>query len=365
MRTDNMIPVELYNQNLQQSGFKPDPLQKSAIGSLNTLYENISNNEKLKSGLFQRVFRRPVSIPGIYLVGTVGRGKTYLMDLFYECLFDVKKKRVHYHRFMLDIHDRLKRLPRSPDPLVIVGKQIAMNTRVLCLDEFNVTDVADAMLLSGLLNTLFRNGVILVATSNTPINNLYLNGLQRERFMHAINLLNDHTVQIDLESGTDYRLQHLEKGSTFLVDADHSEIDWMKDKLNELAPGKIEHQQMISIHDRNIQTIALCDDVVWFNFDEICDTPRAAKDYLEIAILFHTVLISNIPKLVAAKDSAAKRFMHLIDALYDHRVKLIATSEMKAEQLYHGVLLTNMFERTVSRLIEMASHDYMAMPHRP
>ncbi len=360
-----MKPVERYKQNLLKAGFKPDPAQQLALESLNMLFEKISATENSRLGLLRRFFHKPAPIPGIYLVGTVGRGKTYLMDLFYECLTGLSKKRVHYHRFMLDIHERLRVLPRSPDPLVIIGKQIAMTARVLCLDEFHVTDVADAMLLSGLLKTLFRNGVILVATSNTKIEDLYLNGLQRERFMQAIDLLNDHTVQINLKAGIDYRLQHLEKGKTFLVDEDRSQTEWMQGKLAELAPGKIEHGQTILIHNRSIQTVALSDDVVWFNFDELCDTPRAAKDYLEIAMLFHTVLISNIPRLVAAKDSAAKRFMHLIDAFYDHRVKLIVTSEMKVEQLYHGVLLTQIFERTVSRLIEMASHDYMAMPHRP
>jgi len=365
-----MKPIELYKQNLLKADFKQDPAQQSAIESLNVLFEKISATANLKSSFISRlirqhVTRKPVPIPGIYLVGTVGRGKTHLMDLFYECITGVKKKRVHYHRFMLDVHERLKRLPKSPDPLVIIGKQIAATTRILCLDEFHVTDVADAMLLSGLLNTLFNNGVILVATSNTNINNLYLNGLQRERFMQAIDLLNDHTVEVDLQSGTDYRLEHLEKGQTFIIDADHTKKEWMTEKLVELSPGKINYQQTISIHQRSIQVIALCDDVVWFDFNELCNTPRAAKDYLEIAKLFHTVFISNIPKLVPAKDSAAKRFMHLIDALYDHRVKLIATSEQNPENLYHGRLLADIFERTVSRLIEMASHDYMAMAHRP
>ncbi len=360
-----MKPIELYNQNLQSAGFLQDPSQQRAIESLNLLSEKISASNDSKSGFIQRFIRKPEPIPGIYLVGTVGRGKTYLMDLFYECISESRKKRVHYHRFMMDIHERLKKLPKSPDPLVIIGKQIASNVRVLCLDEFHVTDVADAMLLSGLLATLFSHGVILVATSNTCINNLYMNGLQRERFMQAINLLDDHTVEINLHSGIDYRLEHLEKGKTFLVDTDHTKKEWMTEKLLELAPGKIEYQQAIIIYNRHIQTIALSDDVVWFDFSELCDTPRAAKDYLEIAKLYHTVLLSNIPTLVAAKDSAAKRFMHLIDALYDHRVKLIATSEQNPEQLYHGLLLTGMFERTVSRLIEMASHDYMAMAHRP
>jgi len=359
-----MTPIERYNLSLQKPGFRHDPAQRHAIELLNELYEVLSLSARTKPRWWRSFTRKRRLIQGVYLVGSVGRGKTYLMDLFYECL-NVKKKRVHYHRFMLDIHERLRLLPRSPDPLVIIGKQIANNIQVLCLDEFHVTDVADAMLLSGLLNTLFSSGVTLIVTSNTRINDLYLNGLQRERFMQAIELLNIYSKEIDLEVGKDYRLEHLEKGETFLIDPDKLQDNWLTERMLELSPTEIKYQQIISIHNRNIQTLAISDDVVWFEFNELCDTPRAAKDYLEIAKMFHSILISNIPKLVAAKDSAAKRFMHLIDALYDHRVKLIASSEMKPEQLYEGVLLTDIFERTVSRLIEMASHDYLAEPHRP
>jgi len=249
--------------------------------------------------------------------------------------------------------------------LEIIGRNIAEQTQVLCLDEFHVTDVADAMLLSGLLNAMFKNGVTLLATSNTEIENLYLNGLQRERFMKAIELLKDYTTELFLDSETDYRLMHLEKGQTFMVgDTEQLEPD-MRKKFIELAPTGMEYDANITIHNRSIKTHGVADDVIWFDFHELCDTPRAAKDYLEIAREYHTVLLSDIPVLVAAKDSAAKRFMHLIDALYDHRVKLVASAEASATSLYHGTLLMGMFDRTVSRLIEMASHDYLAMAHRP
>ena len=235
----------------------------------------------------------------------------------------------------------------------------------LCLDEFHVTDVADAMLLTGLLDTLFKNGVTLVATSNTRIDDLYLNGLQRERFMSAISLLKDYTVEIDLEQGTDYRLLHLEKGGTYKLEKEKNNQVWLKEKFCELCPTTISYSEPLQIQNRTLNTIALSEDVVWFDFSELCDTPRAAQDYLEIAKQFHTVVVSNIPALVPARDSAAKRFMHLIDALYDHRVKLIATAEETPELLYQGNMLKGMFDRTVSRLIEMASHDYLALAHRP
>ena len=360
-----MTPIARYKQDFTKPGFKEDPSQLHAIESLSLLYTTLVEVSQKKTGYWQKWLGKAHTTPGIYLVGSVGRGKTYLMDLFFDCLEGLDKKRVHYHRFMLDIHEKLRHLPRSPDPLLIIGKEIADQTQVLCLDEFHVTDVADAMILTGLLNALFKNGVTLVATSNTRIDDLYLNGLQRERFMSAIELLKDYTVEIDLEQGIDYRLLHLEKGGTFQVDKERNNQDWLKDKFTELCPTAISYSEQLEIHNRAINTIALSDDVVWFEFSELCDTPRAAQDYLEIAKLFHTVVVSNIPTLLPARDSAAKRFMHLIDALYDHRVKLIATAEQTPEQLYQGNMLTGMFERTVSRLIEMASHDYLAMAHRP
>jgi len=360
-----MTPLERYKQDLNKPGFKEDPLQLSAVESLSVLFDTLNSTSQSSPSLVQKLLGRVKAIPGIYLVGSVGRGKTYLMDLFFDCLQGMTKKRVHYHRFMLDIHEKLKNLPKSPDPLLIIAKELAEQTQVLCLDEFNVTDVADAMLLTGLLNTLFKNGVTLVATSNIQIDNLYLNGLQRERFMSAIHLLKDCTVEIDLEQGVDFRLLHLEKGGTFLVDKEKNNKAWLQEKFVELSPASISYSAELDIHNRIIHTIALSEDVVWFDFSELCDTPRAAKDYLEIARQFHSVVVSNIPTLLPARDSAAKRFMHLIDALYDHRVKLIATAEETPEHLYKGNMLIGMFDRTVSRLIEMASHDYLAMAHRP
>jgi cell division protein ZapE len=360
-----MTPTEHYRQDLAKAGFQEDAAQLRAIESLTRLQETLNKSSKSPPGLFQKLMGKVNTIPGIYLIGSVGRGKTYLMDLFCECLDGIAKKRVHYHRFMLDLHEKLKHLPKSPDPLIIISKEIAEQTRVLCIDEFHVTDVTDAMLLTGLLNTLFRNGVTLVATSNTRIKDLYLNGLQRERFMSAIRLLKDYTVEIDLGKGTDYRLLHLEKGGTFQIEKEKNNQAWLNTKFNELSPTSISYSETLHIHKREIKTIALSEDVVWFEFSELCDTPRAAKDYLEIAKQFHTVVISDIPILLPAKDNAAKRFMHLIDALYDHRVKLIATAEDKPENLYQGNMLQGMFDRTVSRLIEMASHDYLASAHRP
>jgi len=359
-----MSMSEQYSLDHQSKGFIPDPEQRQALLILQGLAEILNRGgDRSHNNLMQALFG-PRKIPGIYLWGGVGRGKTYLMDMFYDALSTDRKRRVHYHRFMLDIHEQLRVLPRSPNPLNIIGKNLAAQLQVLCLDEFHVNDIADAMLLAGLLRALFRYGVILVMTSNIRIDDLYRNGLQRERFMEAIAQLHEHTVEVELHSGQDYRLLHLRQGETYLkVDADSSPL--LARKFQELAPGAPEHGKTLCIHGRPIQTIAMADDVVWFDFQDLCDTPRAAKDYIEIARQFHTVFVSAIPVLVEARDNAAKRFMHLVDALYDHRVKLIASACVPPLQLYQGRLLQGAFERTVSRLIEMGSLDYLAQEHKP
>ena len=360
-----MSPEESYQFTMNRHGFYPDPAQQYAVEALQCLYTRLSESQTSTPRFINRLLKGNSRIPGIYLWGGVGRGKTWLMDLFYETLGPIAKQRVHYHKFMLDIHEQLKYLPKSPDPLIKIGKKIAAEIRVLCLDEFHVTDVTDAMLLAGLLRTLFKNGVTLVATSNICIDDLYRNGLQRERFMEAIALLKDNTAEIELTEGRDYRLSHLEQADTYMVINGQSRHEWLDGRFKSLAPTRVSYEEDIIIYDRPIHTIARSDDVVWFDFNDLCNTPRAAKDYLYLSREFHTVFISDIPSMQDADDSAAKRFMHLIDALYDHRVKLIATAEAPPDDLYHGRLLRGSFDRTVSRLIEMGSHDYLSMPHKP
>lgn len=359
-----MMPKERYTADLSRPGFIADAAQANAVAHLQALYEALETRSAQSVGIFNRLLRKSPAIKGVYLWGSVGRGKTYLMDCFYDALQVTHKQRVHYHRFMLDVHARLRALPKSPNPLPIIGRQIAEYTQVLCLDEFHVSDVADAMLLSGLLQALVDNKVTLVLTSNTAIESLYLNGLQRERFMSAIALLKSCTREINLQQGVDYRLSHLEKGETYMVALDSAQQTLMESRLQELAPTEVQRDCQLEINGRLIQAKAQADDVVWFDFYDICDTPRAAQDYLEIARSYHTVLVSAIPKLGEAQDSAAKRFMHLIDALYDHHVKLVATAAAPPQGLYQGRQLTGAFDRTVSRLIEMNTRDYLALPHK-
>jgi len=355
---------EQYALDLSSKGFIPDTAQKQAMLILQGLADMLNGRSgRSQHRLMQKLFG-PTRIPGIYLRGGVGRGKTYLMDMFYDELCTSQKRRVHYHRFMLDIHEQLRVLPKSPNPLNVIGRNLASSFQVLCLDEFHVLDVADAMLLAGLLRALFRYGVTLVMTSNTRIDDLYRNGLQRERFLEAIALLQAHTMEVDLQPGQDYRLLHLRQGESYLAPGPETN-QRLERKFRELTAGKPAYGHALCVHGRKIRTLALADDVVWFDFHDLCDTPRAAKDYIEIACLFHTVFVSGIPILADAQDNAAKRFMHLVDALYDHRVKLIASACVPPLQLYRGRLLQGAFERTVSRLIEMGSLDYLSLPHKP
>ena len=359
-----MTPRERYQIDLQKDGFIADPQQEKAVGFTQQLYHELIARDAYQPGLFDRLLKRePADIKGLYFWGGSGRGKTYLMDCFYECLPFQRKHRVHFHRFMLDIHEQLRSLPKSPNPLIIVANRIAEKVQVLCLDEFHVHDIADAMLMAGLLQALFDKGVTLVATSNIAIDDLYLNGLQRERFLHAIELLHQHTKEVELESGTDYRFSILEKSQCYYVATKEAGENIIAQQFDKLTPAPPKHNRAIEINSRNIRYKALADDVIWFDFNELCNTPRSANDYIQIAQSHHTVFISNIFHMSESHDNVAKRFVHLIDALYDHNVKLIAVAEAEPHHIYTGRRMAFAFERTVSRLSEMGSKNYLALPH--
>jgi cell division protein ZapE len=359
-----MTPRDRYQADLGRAGFQPDPAQQQAVELLHALYEKLVNPLP-KPSLWNRVFGRPGPIPGIYLWGGPGRGKTYLMDCFYESLPFADKRRIHFHRFMLEIHWALDALPRTPDPLPIVAEKLTHSCRVLCLDEFHVTDIADAMLLAGLLRALFRRGLVLVATSNTEPGALYRDGLQRERFLPAVELLCAHTLVHELAGKHDFRLELLQHSGTYQTARGDTGRRWMEKYLHEMAPAELHHKPVIRIHDRDFRPLAAAEDVVWFEFDELCRRPRSAGDYLELAREYHTVLLEGVPQFGDDLDEEARRFMHLIDALYDHGVKLIVTAAVAPEHLYRGSQLEDAFRRTASRLTEMSSRSYLARPHRP
>lgn len=349
--------------NFDKPGFSPDASQQQAIVQFQKLFQTL-NSEQPKSSLIDQLLKRkPEPIHGLYIWGGVGRGKTYLMDHFFDALPFTEKRRIHFHRFMQEIHSELKSLPKSPDPLAIIAKRQAEKTRLLCLDEFHVQDIGDAMLLAGFLKTFLEDGVTLVTTSNIPADELYKSGLQRERFLPAIELIKQHTEEIHLDGDKDYRTELLERTGTYHINDDNTE-SLMKQQFQSLAPDNITMAATIHINQRDINTVAMSDDVVWFDFPAICETPRSASDYLEIARDFHTVIISNTPTLSEAKDDVAQRFIHLIDALYDHSVKTIISADSQPSELYSGQRHAFAFQRTTSRLQEMASEQYLSKAHK-
>ncbi|MCF6218121.1 MAG: AFG1 family ATPase [Gammaproteobacteria bacterium] len=354
-------PLQHYLQACQKKGLHTDAIQQQAVVRLDDLYQRLLAPHE--PSLLQRLLGRPLNpIVGIYLWGGVGRGKTFVTDLFYNCLPFNDKRRVHFHRFMQQVHAELQGLPKTPDPLKIVAKNLAKQFRLLVLDEFHVSDIADAMLLAGLLQALFENGVTLVTTSNIPLSKLYQNGLQRERFLPAITLLQQHTESIEMNGTSDYRLNLLEKDGTYHCPIEESTEALLKQQFNTLISGTAT-QRPLQINGREIITHKIAGGVAWFRFPQICQTPRSASDYLEVARCFHTVIISDIPRIHVENDGVAKRFIDLIDALYDHRVKLLVSADQEPESLYLGERLAFPFQRTISRLHEMRSQRYLAEPH--
>jgi len=369
-----MTPLQHYREQLGQDGMIADPQQAIAIAALQDLYDRLQAPtpkpapERFLGNLFQRNKRQPSQLEpmrGLYLWGGVGRGKTWLVDLFFNQLPLQDKRRVHFHHFMREIHQALTQLAGKKNPLEYVAAQIAENTKILCLDEFIVTDIGDAMLLAQLLDGLFSRGVCLVTTSNTAPENLYQNGLQRARFIPAIELLKQHTDILELDNGIDYRLRYLEQATVYHDASAVETNDKLIDEFEHLAPEESQTNITIELFDRQIQTKRLADDVVWFDFNVLCGPPRSQADYLEIARCFHTVFISDIPTMKdSALDDVARRFLYLVDEFYDRGVKLIVSADSPPEQLYQNGRLASEFKRAASRLQEMQSLDYLSREHK-
>jgi cell division protein ZapE len=299
-------------------------------------------------------------VRGVYLWGGVGRGKTYLMDWFVESLPLPGKERLHFHHFMRDVHDELAALPRQPDPLEVLAERRCRDLRVLCLDELVVTDIADAMLMHGLLRALFRRGLTLVTTANTPPGGLYRNGLQRQLFLPAIALLERHTHVFELDGGTDYRLRTLAAAGVYFHGGAGEGQAHLAATFARLTGGHEGQAGSLEINHRAIPVRRMVADVVWFDFEVLCGGARSAADYIEIAREFHTLLLSDVPRLTPGRDAAARRFLHLVDELYDRRVKLIISAAAPLGALYGGGLHDFPHERLVSRLTEMQSAAYLA-----
>jgi cell division protein ZapE len=295
----------------------------------------------------------------------VGRGKTMLMDRFYEQLPVPYKMRSHFHRFMHDIHGELKRLNNLENPLEEVAERLAMQARVICFDEFFVNDIADAMILGTLFEALFRRGVTLVATSNVALDQLYRDGLQRQRFLPAIALLQTHTRVVELGAGVDYRLRVLEQAEIYHCPLDSQAEENLERYFQDIAPERDEQDVSLVLNDREVTARRLAGDAVWFDFHAICGGPRSQDDYIELARCYQTVMVSGIPQLTRDTEDEARRFISLVDEFYDRNVKLIVSADVSLDEIYRGRKLEFEFRRTRSRMQEMQSQEFLARPHLP
>ncbi len=372
-RVSEEAPSELaraYRVKLRERGFGADPAQLQALASLDDLRARLiaatPSAILLPRWLGSRLKPQPRQpLKGLYLWGGVGRGKTWLMDLFFESLPFGERRRLHFHRFMHEVHAQLTQLKHQESPLEGVATRIAADTRILCFDELYVADIADAMILGGLFAGLFARGVTLVATSNAPPAQLYKDGLQRQRFLPAIRLLEEHTRILELAGGTDYRLRQLAQAGIYLDSAAADTHARLESLFGELAGNGTQAGGSIQIESRPIAVVRAGHGAVWFDFAALCEGPRSQDDYIEIAREFQSVLVSGIPVLDAHHEDAARRFVALVDEFYDRNVKLIVAAAAPPMALYRGSRLAQVFERTASRLIEMQSKAYLAREHRP
>lgn len=366
-----MSPLERYQRDIESCEWLPDEAQLHVVEKLEQLYRQIvAISPEVTTPLFGRlknhfrVVEQP-KIQGLYLWGGVGRGKTWLVDLFFDLLPFEEKQRIHFHRFMQFVHAELKALSNEEDPLKIIAKRYALKVRVLCFDEFFVSDITDAMLLGRLMSELFEQGVILVATSNIEPDGLYKNGLQRERFLPAIEMIKKNCDVMMLNCETDYRLRELEQAEIYHYPLGKTADSILDELFGHMATSDIAVKEYLQIESREIATEKCTDGIVWFDFASLCDVPRAPADYIEISRCFHTVFIANLFCMDEMKNDFAMRFVNLVDELYDRNVKLIISAECEPEKLYTGKKLKFQFERTISRLQEMQSHAYLELPHLP
>ncbi|SFU89904.1 cell division protein ZapE [Halomonas korlensis] len=376
-------PMARYRADLERDDFHHDPAQEQAVQHLQRLYDDLvarprapqrsaPTGRRIKSrmaGLFgRREERQTPALPdinGLYLWGGVGRGKTYLMDCFHESLPFPEKMRTHFHRFMQRVHSELEHYKGEHNPLKLVAAKFAAEARVICFDEFFVKDITDAMILTNLLEALFEHDVVLVATSNVIPDDLYQEGLQRSRFLPAIELLKRHCDIVNVDAGIDYRLRALARAEIFHAPLDAEAERELARSFREIAGHEGEEGATLEINHRVLHTRCLHDDVVWFEFRELCDGPRSQNDYIELAREFHSVLLSNVTCMNRKTDDQARRFINMVDVFYDRGVKLLMSAEAPAERLYSGGRLEFEFKRTLSRLQEMQSHEYLALPHKP
>lgn len=348
---------------LTARGIEADAAQQAAALRLQRFYDELVAFKAARRTPLRKLFVHPRLPRGVWFWGGVGRGKSFLMDCFFAAVPYRRKRRVHFHAFMREIHERLQARKDEADPLAKVAAQVAKETRLMCFDEFHVSDIADAMILGRLMEKLFDAGVVFCITSNYPPDGLYPNGLHRERLLPAIALLKEKLDVIEIDAGIDYRLRALEAAPVFLLPEDGEAATRLMRIFSQVAHGA-GHDRPLRVLGRELAVVHRAPGVVWFDFAVLCGGPRSQNDYLEIAHNFHTVFVSGVPRMGPEMANEARRFTWLVDVLYDHRVKLVIAAAVPAEELYVAGPQAHEFARTVSRLVEMRSHAYLASGHR-
>jgi cell division protein ZapE len=372
----SLSPSSRYQQALKEGSHQPDDVQREAVNRLDTIYQELTAKpaDVVQSGGLKAAFGRllgkkepQVSAPvrGLYMWGGVGRGKTWLMDMFYQSLPGTRKQRLHFHRFMLRVHEELTALQGQSDPLDIVAERFKAETDVLCFDEFFVSDITDAMLLGGLMKALFARGITLVATSNIPPDELYRNGLQRARFLPAIDAIKQHCDIMNVDAGVDYRLRTLTQAHLWLspLNADtQSQMDklWLA-----LAGTARTNMPVLDINHRPLQTQGVENQTLAVSFTTLCVDARSQHDYIALSRLFHTVMLLDVPVMTPLMESEARRFIALVDEFYERHVKLVVSAEVPLYEVYQGERLKFEFQRCLSRLQEMQSEEYLKREHMP
>lgn len=356
-------PAERYAQAISSGQFMPDEAQAMAVHELNRVWLELIQRFKASKKAFRR-FRRQTSPKGVYMWGGVGRGKTWLMDQFYDSIPFRRKTRMHFHHFMQHVHRELNKLSGQRNPLDIVADRIYKEAVVICFDEFFVSNVTDAMILSDLFQKLFERGITLIATSNIAPDGLYKNGIHRDRFLPTIELVKKNCVVLNVDAGVDYRLRVLKQAQLFKFPLTHDHKNWIAQRFNALTQTQTRSEEPIIINNRIVETVAHTEDVLWCEFSELCLKPRSPADFIEIANIYNTVLVSNVPHLTDFLSDGTRRFIYLVDEFYDRGVKLLLTSEDNIVDIYQGKKLAFEIERTRSRLLEMQSDEYLNSEHR-
>ena len=358
-----MAVRELYERTLAERGYAPDAAQLRAVDSLERCENEWADYKAQRSNALTKLISRPPIPRGVYMYGGVGRGKSFLMDCFFNAVPLLRKTRLHFHEFMREVHRELAELHGTVNPLQELGKRMSRRYRLICFDEFHVSDVTDAMILHRLLEALFENRVSIITTSNFKPDDLYPNGLHRDRILPAIELLKAKLEVVNVDNGTDYRQLTLEQVGLYQTPLGEAADAAMTDAFERLAEAKDE-SPLLRIEHRELRSRRRAGGVVWFDFKELCGGPRSQNDYLELATQFHTLFLSGVPQMAPRNASEARRFTWLVDVLYDRRVKLVLSAECEPELLYTEGPLAHEFPRTVSRLREMQSAEFLALARR-